>query len=569
MKRTWKGLCLLLCILFVSACVPKTAYAAVGVQAQAAAVSGTVIEVKWNALDQAAEYAIYRRTSSDADFIKIAQTAALSYRDTGISAGISYYYKIVPISRANGKEMKSAQSTVKTKAPSDVTIERIRVKSQNALQISWSVSEGASGYQIFRSERETGGYKEIGRVNGKTSLRYTDTNVIPGRTYFYRVRPTNQGHTGCGSDSAPYKARTLGQTKITSIASLASDRMQVTWKKVSGAQTYEVYRSARKGSGYRRIATVRSNSRKYLDQSVRSGKKYFYKIVAAGSFDGERITGGYSDPVSYRALQQVKISSIQATADDGLKLKWKKVTGATKYKIFRSESQYSGYRRIATVTGSSTVNYTDRKVVSGKTYYYKVQAYSDGKGVITAGSGTLSEAKGASTAYAIMGETTVTADQMAAVYQVSGKRFPSEIYKDRGAKNIEEFCEVVIEESELEGVRAEVIFAQVCLETGYLQFGGQVSAEQCNFSGIGATDDGAAGATFPDVATGIRAQVQHLKGYASKESLNQPCVDPRFSYLASKRGCARYVQDLGNGNWATDPAYAVKLMTLIKAMKSY
>lgn len=239
MKRTWKGLCLLLCILFVAACVPKTAYAAAGVQAQAAAVSGTVIEVKWNALDQAAEYAIYRRTSSDADFIKIAQTAALSYRDTGISAGISYYYKIVPISRANGKEMKSAQSTVKTKAPSDVTIERIRVKSQNALQISWSVSEGASGYQIFRSERETGGYKEIGRVNGKTSLRYTDTNVIPGRTYFYRVRPTNQGHTGCGSDSAPYKARTLGQTKITSIASLASDRMQVTWKKVSGAQTYE------------------------------------------------------------------------------------------------------------------------------------------------------------------------------------------------------------------------------------------------------------------------------------------------------------------------------------------
>ena len=126
-----------------------------------------------------------------------------------------------------------------------------------------------------------------------------------------------------------------------------------------------------------------------------------------------------------------------------------------------------------------------------------------------------------------------------------------------------------MEESEKEGVKAEVIFAQICLETGYLQFYGQVSVEQCNFSGLGATDDGAAGATFPDVKTGIRAQVQHLKGYASKDSLNEACVDPRFSYLSSRRGTAKHVEDLGGGNWATDPDYAVKLKKLINTMKTY
>ncbi len=50
----------------------------------------------------------------------------------------------------------------------------------------------------------------------------------------------------------------------------------------------------------------------------------------------------------------------------------------------------------------------------------------------------------------------------------------------------------MFEKLKKEGVRAEVVFAQVCLETGYLSFGGQVSAEQCNFSGLGATDDGPA-----------------------------------------------------------------------------
>ena len=102
-----------------------------------------------------------------------------------------------------------------------------------------------------------------------------------------------------------------------------------------------------------------------------------------------------------------------------------------------------------------------------------------------------------------------------------------------------------------------------------MRFGGQVKASQCNFAGLGATDDGAAGATFPNIKVGVRAQVQHMKGYASTESLNQECVDPRFIYLASRRGTAKYVENLGNGNWATDPNYASKLMNLIKAMKQY
>ena len=96
-----------------------------------------------------------------------------------------------------------------------------------------------------------------------------------------------------------------------------------------------------------------------------------------------------------------------------------------------------------------------------------------------------------------------------------------------------------------------------------------MKAPQCNFAGLGATDDGASGATFPNVRTGLRAQVQHLKGYASTEDLNKKCVDPRFHYLAARRGTAKYVQSLGNGNWATDPLYASKLMRLIQQMKSY
>lgn len=569
MRRVWKKWLLMLGLMFFWVCVAETAYAQEsGLHASAASVSSSEIRLKWNSLEQVKSYLVYRKSSQDKEFQKIAALKNTVYRDKAIQSATNYYYKVIPVSEKTGKEQKEAQAIVKAKAPAQVSIEKVTVKSSSSLKIYWNRSEGSSGYQVLRSKNEGGGYTEIARISGKKNCTYTDSEVMPGKIYFYKIRPV--GSKGSvGSLSLAAKGRTIAQTAITSIASAASDRMQITWKKVSGAKAYDVYRSSKEKGGYKKVATLNGNTRKYVDRTVKSGKKYYYKIAVVGSFDGKQIKSGYSKAESFKALQKVKITSVKATADDSLKIKWNKVSGATKYKVYRASSKFGSYQKIATVKSAPLLTYTDEKVVSGKTYYYKVQAYSDGKGVVAAGSGTSSEAKGASTAYAIMGKTTVTDKQMAALFKSSGKKFPASVYRSKGAKDIEAFCKIVIDESEKEGVKGEVIFAQICLETGYLQFGGQVSAEQCNFSGLGATDDGAAGATFANVRIGIRAQVQHLKGYASRESLNQKCVDPRFAYLAFKRGSAKYVQSLGGGNWATDPLYASKLMGLIRLMNKY
>ena len=108
------------------------------------------------------------------------------------------------------------------------------------------------------------------------------------------------------------------------------------------------------------------------------------------------------------------------------------------------------------------------------------------------------------------------------------------------------------------------------LETGGLKFGGDVAAEQCNFGGLGATGNGVSGETFADVRTGLRAQTQHLKAYASTAALNNPCVDSRFQYVS--RGCAPYVEWLaipqnpyGKG-WAADADYGTKLIRIINSL---
>ena len=149
----------------------------------------------------------------------------------------------------------------------------------------------------------------------------------------------------------------------------------------------------------------------------------------------------------------------------------------------------------------------------------------------------------------IMGVSFVNYDQMAGYYlsKVGMGVYPSDILKDKGAGTIIEFCKTLIAEASFEGVRPEVLFAQVMIETGWLRFGGNVSAGQCNFGGLGSTDSGVAGASFDSVGIGLRAQAQHLKAYALTDPLLGDCVDPRFSMV--KRGSAQYLTQL-NGKWA-------------------
>lgn len=141
----------------------------------------------------------------------------------------------------------------------------------------------------------------------------------------------------------------------------------------------------------------------------------------------------------------------------------------------------------------------------------------------------------------IMGNSNVTVDKLVAYYS-SRASYPS-YYANTDAPSLEVFCQMYIEECAAEGVRAEVAFSQAMLETGFLTFGGDVSITQHNFAGIGATGNGSQGNSFSSVREGIRAQVQHLKAYASTDALVQTCVDPRFSYVT--RGTAPYVEWLG------------------------
>jgi hypothetical protein len=118
-----------------------------------------------------------------------------------------------------------------------------------------------------------------------------------------------------------------------------------------------------------------------------------------------------------------------------------------------------------------------------------------------------------------------------------------------------------IEEAALEGVDHDVAFAQMCLETGFLRYGGLVTDDMNNFCGLGAIGPEKPGERFPTPQIGVRAQIQHLKGYATSEPLTQELVDPRYKYV--RYGSAPTIEGLA-GVWAADPGYAEKIADILR-----
>ena len=276
--------------------------------------------------------------------------------------------------------------------------------------------------------------------------------------------------------------------------------------------------------------------------------------------------------------------------------------GSTKYYLASDGKMVRGWQ---TISGKKYYFNTDGimqtgwQTIDGKKYFFmpegymmtgwisfgKTRYYLDANGVMQTGwqfisntwyyfrtNGTLDDSCTTDQLMAISGKTTVTASQMEKYFKAKGATYPA-YYAETDAPTLEKFCQIYVEEANAEGINGAIAFTQAMKETAWLKFGGDVKIEQNNFAGLGTTGGGVAGASFTTVREGIRAQIQHLKAYGSKDALKNECVDPRFSLVT--RGSAPYVEWLGqkenpNGyGWATSEGYGIDIEKMVKNLQTY
>lgn len=225
--------------------------------------------------------------------------------------------------------------------------------------------------------------------------------------------------------------------------------------------------------------------------------------------------------------------------------------GRTGDNAFYVNSYYNQYPDLRRVYGSNL-----------KAYYYHYMNYGHKEGrKAPYGAAYVEDTTPVSpSGYAIMGTSATTVAKMVSVLGSRNGAFNSALYQ----MSLEQFCQNYYNICQMEGIRAEVAFGQMCLETGYLKYGGDVQPHQYNFAGIGATGGGNPGNSFATTDQGMIAHVQHLKLYAGYVYPNgyyyHPLLDPRhFPGIAGK---AKDVQSL-QGTWAMSTTYANSLMKVI------
>ena len=337
-------------------CVPSAPVVKIG----NSAASGKP-QLTWRAVYGATSYRIYRSTSRGSGYSLLGTTTATSYTNTGAKAGTTYYYRVKacndtglsPYSNIVSGQVKSV-----TPKPSAPVVKIGHSAASGKPMLTWNAVSGATSYKVYRATSQKGTYSLLGTV---TATSYTNTGAKAGVTYYYKVKAVNSAGESAFSNVVS------GKTTVTTLTmghSATSGKPQLTWKAVSGAASYRVYRATTKNGAYSVINTTKALT--YTNVGAALGTTYYYKVEALNA-------SGKS--MGFSAIVEGKVAPVLAVGYSSVsgkpQLTWKAVPGATEYQVYRSTQQNSGYTKINTTTSTSYVN-TGAK--ANTTYYYKIVA---------------------------------------------------------------------------------------------------------------------------------------------------------------------------------------------------
>ncbi len=227
-------------------------------------------------------------------------------------------------------------------------------------KIYWNAVDGAAKYWIYRS---TDG-KNFKYYDSTTKTSYTNNSTAIGSTYYYKVKAI--GANGAKSDYSVSKGILCKPAAPTVSINRSNGKPKLSWKAVSGATKYWIYRST-DGVNFKYFDSTTKTS--YTNSGAASGTKYYYRVKAVAVVNGKNVVSANSSTKSL--MTSLAKPSVSITTSNGKpKLTWKAVTGADKYYIYRS-TDGKNFSYFDSTTKTTYVNSGAKKNTK---YYYKVKA---------------------------------------------------------------------------------------------------------------------------------------------------------------------------------------------------
>ena len=302
----------------------------------------TGVTIKWGKVTGAAKYRVFYKTSGG--WKKLADTTSTSYTWKKAKSGTKYTFTVRCVD-STGKTYtssynKTGKSITYLAAPKISSVKA----SGTTITIKWGKVTGAAKYRVFY--KTTGGWKKLVDT---TSTSYTWKKAKKNTTYTFTVRCIDKAgtkYTSAYDTTGKSTSGTLATPKLSSVTSSASG-ITVKWGKVSGAEKYRVYYKTT--GSWKKLADTTSTS--YTWQKAKSGTKYTFTVRCINKA-GTATTSSYDKTgksITYIAAPKVSVSA----GNDGITVKWGKVTGAVKYRVFYKTT--GGWKKLDDTTSTSYI----------------------------------------------------------------------------------------------------------------------------------------------------------------------------------------------------------------------
>lgn len=195
---------------------------------------------------------------------------------------------------ANRREVKVSKSYY---TPAAVTAFSASPLSYNSVSLKWNQVLCATGYKIYRATSKDGEYKQIATIGKSATTKYTDKGLKLGTTYYYKIaayyKTSSQYNTG--------KTKMIAQVKVSTAApaptakKASSGKIKISWKKVTKAAGYQVFRSTSKNGTYKNVKTIKNGSTvSFTNSGLSRNKTYYYKVRSFTKVNGKTIYSPFS-----------------------------------------------------------------------------------------------------------------------------------------------------------------------------------------------------------------------------------------------------------------------------------
>ena len=243
--------------------------------------------------------------------------------------------------------------------------------STTAVQITWPVIAGATGYQIFRSTTNTNGTNSalnaLASTRGNTATSYNDTSASRGIWYAYAVKAvTSTGAGAFGTSSSGWRG-VDAPTGVNASQGTFANKVMVKWNAVVGATGYSVYRD-----GVNITAPTGTVKTTYDDTTAVPSVVYTYTVTANTAGGSSALSDGATGYSTIAAPANVAASD--GTSSVQVTVTWDAAAGATGYTILRA----IGSATPTEIGTTAALTFDDTTAVPATVYTYTVKSTSAG-----------------------------------------------------------------------------------------------------------------------------------------------------------------------------------------------